>query len=94
MELIPIYEEYKDLGFKVIGIAREKKRESGINAAKQDKYPWTNLLEINDQNRIWEIYGVGNSGGGTFLIDKNGKILAVSPDLNDIRKILSEELGS
>ena len=92
MELIPVYEKYKDRGFTVIGVARERKRESGINAAKQDKYPWINLLEINDQNRIWEIYGVGNSGGGTFLIDKSGDILAVSPDLTDLRKILAKEL--
>lgn len=91
-ELIPIYEEYHQKGFEVIGVARERNKEAGIKAAAMDEYPWLNLLELNDENNIWQKYGIGNSGGGLFLVDGEGTILAVSPTAEETRKFLEELL--
>lgn len=92
IEMIPVYEEFKGKGFEVIGVAREKNKETGINAANMDKYPWLNLLEINDDQNIWRKYGLGNSGGGVFLIDAEGVILAVEPAADEVREILKQRL--
>ncbi len=92
IELIPVYEAYKDLGFEVVGVAREKNGEAGINAAQKDQYPWINLLEINDSEGIWRKYGLDNSGGGVFLVDETGSILAVSPSTEEVRAILAQRL--
>lgn len=91
--VIPVYEEYKDKGFMVLGVAREAKAEDAINAAKKDAYPWLSLLEVADQNKIWAKYGIGNSGGATFLIDKDGAILAISPSLDELKEILDKKLN-
>ena len=88
ISMIPVYESYKDKGFTVVGIAREREISSGINAAKKDKYPWLNLIELNDSGKIWEKYGLGNSGGSSFLIDKDGTILAIHPSADELKKIL------
>lgn len=89
--MIPLYEKYKDEGFTVIAIAREEKNTKAMEQAiEKHKFPWINLVELNDKGRIWEKYGVGNAGGSTFLVDANGKILAVSPDAKQVEKILSE----
>lgn len=93
LELIPVYKEYKNRGFEIVGIAREQNKEAGVNAAKMDQYPWINLLEIKDSQGIWQQYGLGNSGGGTFLLDKDGIILAVSPSAEEVREILEKSLG-
>ncbi len=90
IELIPVYEEYRDSGFEVVGVAREMSGEAGVRAARMDGYPWLNLLEINDTQRIWEQYGLGNSGGGVFLVDEKGIILAMSPTAEEVRAILAE----
>ncbi|WP_051697914.1 TlpA disulfide reductase family protein [Prevotella sp. 10(H)] len=90
--MIPIYEEYKNHGFTIVGVAREEKAQNGINAAKKDNYPWLNLLELNDKNEIWKKYGVGNAGGSTFLVDKDGTILAVHPTAEEVRTILNEKI--
>lgn len=92
IELIPVYEEFKDRGFEVVGVAREKTEETGIQAAQKDQYPWVNLLEINDSQSIWKKYGLDNSGGGVFLVDRNGLILAVSPTAEEVRAILAQRL--
>ncbi len=90
--MIPLYEEFKDRGFEVLGIARERNKEAGINASEMDRYPWLNLLEINDNQKIWEKYKLGNSGGGMFLVDREGTILAVSPTPEEVRAILTAQL--
>ena len=90
--MIPLYESYKDKGFTIVGIAREKKREHMEHALAKDGYPWLNLLEINDANRIWEKYGVGNAGGIMVLVDRDGTILAVHPTSEDVERILKERL--
>ena len=39
--MIPVYEEFKDKGFTVVGIAREKHRERHGTGVRKDGYPWT-----------------------------------------------------
>jgi peroxiredoxin len=90
--MIPVYETYKEKGFTVIGIAREDSMECGINAAQKDKHPWLNLIELKDKGKIWEKYGVGNGGGGTFLVDKSGIIQAINPTTGEIKRILDKLL--
>lgn len=90
--MIPVYEEYKNKGFTVVGIARERELSSGINAATKDGYPWLNLIELEDAGKIWEKYGLGNSGGSSFLVDKDGKILAIHPTAEEVKAKLDELL--
>ena len=91
-ELIPVYEEFRDKGFVVIGVAREKHVSTAEVAIQLDKYPWENLVELKDAGKIWEKYGIDNSGGGVFLIDQNGIIVAGDPSIEDIRSFLVDKL--
>lgn len=86
--LIPVYEEFRDKGFVVIGVAREKSASAAEAAINMDKYPWENLVELNDTGKIWEKYGIGNSGGMVFLIDENGIIVATDPSIEEVRNFL------
>ena len=92
-ELIPVYNKYKDRGFTVVGVAREYDNAGAMKTAiKRDGYPWLNLLELDDRLGIWKRYGIGNAGGGRFLIDRNGKILAINPDAAQVEAILKDKL--
>ena len=89
MSYIPIYEKYKDKGFVILGVANEFKNTNAfVKAIEKDKYPWLNLIELENKNRIWDKYNISNSGGSTFLIDSNGVILAINPDAEELDKIL------
>ena len=90
--MIPVYEKYKSKGFTIVGVAREKTVQTAKAAALQDGYPWLNLVELNDAGNIWFKYCVGNSGGGTFLVNQEGKILAISPTAEDVERILEKML--
>lgn len=91
--MIPIYEEYRDRGFTVVGVARERSAGPMRKAIDRDGYKWLNLLELNDKALIWEQYGVPNGGGMTVLVDRNGKILAVNPKADEVREILDKMLN-
>ena len=93
MSMIPVYEAYKDRGFTIVGVARENNSEDMKLAIEKDGYPWLNLLELKDENKIWEKYGVDNSGGRTILVNSNGTILAVSPTAAEVEQILQKMLG-
>jgi len=90
-DLISVYEEFRNKGFVVIGVAREKTISTAEVAIKMDKYPWENLVELNDAEQIWVKYGIGNSGGSVFLIDENGIIVIVSPSIEEIRNYLNNK---
>lgn len=91
--MIPVYEEFKDKGFTVVGIAREKHRSDMEQAVRKDGYPWTCYAEVEDANNIWSLHGIGNSGGGTFLVDSDGTLLAVGASADEVREILRKKLG-
>ncbi len=92
ISMIPVYEEYKDKGFTIVGIARERALTAAVNAAKNDNYPWKNLVELEDAGKLWEKYGLGNSGGGSFLVDQSGTILSIAPSAEELKTILDKML--
>ena len=92
MSMIPVYEQYKDKGFTIVGVAREKNVADMVRAAERDGYPWLTLVELEDHGKIWNKYGIGNAGGGTFLVDKTGTILAVHPTAEEVIAILESYL--
>lgn len=91
--MIPVYEKYKDKGFTVIAIARERNRQTMENAAKKDGYPWQSLLELNDENGVWRKNGAGNAGGAMYLIDRDGTILSTSTDAEELEPIIKKALN-
>ena len=45
-------------------------------------------MYLNDAEKIWAKYGIGNAGGEIFLIDEKGIIVAISPSIEEIRSFL------
>lgn len=91
--MVPLYEKYKDKGFNIIGVAREFKNSERLEKAlEREQFPWLNLLELDDVNHIWAKYNIPFSGGKTFLVDKDGTILAVHPTAEEVEEILKERL--
>lgn len=92
--MVPLYNEYKDKGFTIIGVAGEfKNTDRLVKFLEKEKWEWTNLVELDRQNNIWQKYGVDGGGGGIFLIDENGIILAKDPTAEEVRMELETRLN-
>lgn len=92
--MIPIYNEFKDKGFIIIGVAGEfKNTDNLVKRLEKEKWPWLNLVELDRKYDVWVKYGVNGGGGGIFLIDENGNILAENPTAEEVRKELESRLN-
>lgn len=92
-DLIPIYEKYKDKGFTVVGIAREDKVSDMTSAAKKDGYPWQSLIDLKDELGVWQKNGLSFSGGGMYLVDRDGTILSTSTEISKLEPLIRKALG-
>ena len=93
MEMIPLYEQYKDEGFAIVGVARETGSTKAMeNAIKKDGYKWPQLVELDDRANIWAKYGCINSGGRRILLNSDGKILAFNPTTEELAAIIEKNL--
>lgn len=90
--LIPLYNKYKDRGFQIISFARETRKGAMEEAEEREGYPWKSQVELNDRHQIWLRNGLGDAGGGGYLIDNNGTILAVYPSADELEAILKRRL--
>jgi len=95
-EMIPIYEKYKQNGLVIISTANVKDSTIFRTALSEDKTPWLNLVDINNKNNVWSIYGLmawdgSEGGGGGYLIDERGYIIAYANSTKKLNKILSKK---
>jgi len=92
--MISVYDEYKDKGFTILGVAGEFKNTNNLTKfLEREKWPWLNLVELDRRNNIWQKYGIPNSGGAIFLIDQNGKIIAKDPTAEEVKNELEKRLN-
>lgn len=92
--VVPIYEQYKDKGFKIVGIAREFGNTAEVkNRLSKEQFTWLNLVDLDDKLNIWNKYGISNGTGLMVLVDKDGTILAIDPKPEELKKILQDKLN-
>lgn len=92
-QMIPVYQKYADKGFTVVGIAREQNVSDALEAIRKDGYPWVQLIDLRDEFCIWLRHGTENAGGSTFLVNPEGKIVAIHPSAEEVETILEQHLG-
>lgn len=93
-KLIPVFNEYRNKGFTIVGVAGEFKNTERLKQVlKKEKWEWINLIELDRKNSIWELYGVDNGGGGIFLINEKGIIISIDPTIEEIEEYLKHNLS-
>lgn len=91
-ELVKIYNEFKNDGFDILGVAADDKKETWIDAVRKDSLTWQNVCDLKgDKNKAALIYGVSYYPTN-FLIDKNGLIIARDLRGEDLRNMLRKTL--
>jgi peroxiredoxin len=88
-QLTKLYPKYKAKGFEIFGVSFDEDKNQWKKAIDKDKIIW---LQVNDdggrmnaQTAIkWNIEAIPTS----FLIDKNGKLVAMDLDGKELEKAL------
>lgn len=92
--VVKLYNKYKDKGFDVFSVSLDSNRDSWMAAIVADKLTWPN--HVSDLKK-WgsagaKLYGV-SSIPCTFLVDKDGKILAKNLRGAALERALKEIFG-
>ncbi|MBT3207924.1 MAG: AhpC/TSA family protein [Bacteroidetes bacterium] len=90
--LVANYNKYKDEGFEIYQVSLDKagKRSDWINAIRADKLDWIHVSDL----KFWQCvpakqYGV-KSIPSSFLIDKDGKVIAKNLRASELGKKLKQ----
>jgi peroxiredoxin len=88
-----VYTAYKTKGFEIYGISLDEKKAAWQKAVAADKINW---LQVNEPGgwetptaRAWHIEQLPSS----FLLDKEGKIIATDPTEKQLQEILQKLLS-
>jgi peroxiredoxin len=84
------YAKYQSKGFEIYGVSLDADKFAWKMAIKEDHVDW---IHVNDASGavagMWNVNYIPN----TFLLDKDGKILAVNPSHEELEALLQKLLG-
>jgi peroxiredoxin len=91
--MVGIYNKYKNKGLEVYGVSIDANTRAWEKAVKQDNINWLQVIDTqaangNELTQTWNIRYIPS----TFLIDKEGKVLAVSPEKDELERWLKKLL--
>ena len=92
-KVLPVYSKYHDKGFEIYGISIDDNKAPWLKAVKQDKSDWIHVIDTkaatgNELTQTWNIQYIPS----TFLIDKEGKIVAASLEKDELENLLKKML--
>lgn len=83
------YNLLSEKGMNVISVMGGVKDQENFKIGKErHDYPWQVYSEIDNLQGIWSHYSMAASGGGQILINKEGIILAINPEIEDLIDIM------
>lgn len=72
----PLYEKFKDLGFDVLGVSLDDKKENWLKAIRSDNIPWTQVSDLmGSKSPLYKMYKIP-SLPTTYLINERNEIIA------------------
>jgi peroxiredoxin len=90
-ELVKLYSKYKSKGFEIYGISIDDNAEAWKKAISADQITWKQVNEEGGWDasiaNAWKIAEIPSS----FLLDKNGKLIAKDPTPHEIEQYLKKQ---
>ncbi len=90
----PLYNEFKDQGFEIYAVSADSSASSWIHAIQRDQLDWVQVSDLKgfDESPVFDQFAV-DSLPTNYLLDKEGKIIAINVNVNDLETTLSEVLA-
>jgi len=92
-QLRDLYEAYHDRGVEVVSVSIDRDRARWTKAIRDDRLDWVELSDLRPSNAAIESYRI-QSVPTTFLLDRNGRIVAKDLKLDELRATLDRLLGN
>ena len=88
-QLKSVYDAYKRKGFEVYSVSVDMDPADWKAAASSEKLNWVLVNDTSGDVAVkWDVNYIPNS----FLLDKNGKIVAINPSHEELKRLLGAML--
>lgn len=88
--LVSAYKKYHSKGFEIFGVSLDGNREQWLAAIKRDGLTWPQVSDLKQWNSIVVKDFNINSIPASFLLDKEGRIIAANLRGADLTRMLEE----
>ena len=91
--LVKLYEKYKGKGFEIVGVSLDDNRNAWKKAVGKDKITW---LQIND-SKGWDAMSAAkwqvDAIPASFLIDRDGNVVSINAEKQELENKIRQLLG-
>ena len=92
-QITSLYSKYRHKGFEVYAVSIDASTQAWAQAVEQDKAQWLQVIDTkaangNELTRIWNLQYIPS----TFIIGKDGSIVAAGLEKDDLEKLLKRLL--
>ena len=91
-DLVLLYEQYKDKGFEIYGISIDNKKSDWKKAIAEDHITWMQVSEYGGWDGKTALAWNINEIPASFLLDKEGKVIAINPTKEILQSYLEKLL--
>jgi thiol-disulfide isomerase/thioredoxin len=91
--LTKLYNRYKDKGLEILSVSLDDKKSEWKKAVAKDKIKWMQGIDIGGLDAMtaikWQIDAIPSS----FLVNKDGDVVGINLERDDLEKKIKELLG-
>ena len=91
--LVKLYSKYRDKGFEILGVSLDDNKKAWQKAVNKDKLTWPQINDSKGWDAMsaakWQVDAIPAS----FLIDKDGNVVAINAEKQELENKVRQLLG-
>jgi thiol-disulfide isomerase/thioredoxin len=91
--LVKMYSKYKDKGLEILSVSLDDEMKDWKKAVAKDKITWLQGIDLGGWDALAAIKWQVDALPSTFVVNKDGDVVAINPERDDLEKKIKELLG-
>ncbi len=91
--LVKLYNKYKDKGLEILSVSLDEEEKDWKKAVTKDKITWVQGIDRGGWDAMAAIKWQVDALPASFLVNRNGDVVAINLEKDELEKKLKELLG-
>lgn len=91
--LVKVYGKYKDKGLEILSVSLDEELKNWKKAVAKDKITWLQGIDLGGWEALTAIKWQVDALPSTFIVNKNGDVVMINPEKDELEKKVKELLG-
>ena len=91
--LVKLYNKYKDKGLEILGVSLDEEQSDWKKAIAKDKITWLQAIDRGGWDSMAALKWQVDALPASFLVNKDGDVVAINLEKDELEKKIKELLG-